>query len=165
MVKRTTISVPDKLYKKMDKWRNSINFSKEFQNHISKLIEKKEELEEIGDIEMREIIERLREEKMAVPEEPVVDYTEKGYEDGFEWAKESSYYEIQEALAWDPAKHTYPNSDHDGFSDYFPMAFAQDEHMNWEDWMRKGLNEYNSKWVDGWKDGVEAFWNKVKDLI
>ena len=165
MVKRTTISVPDKLYKKMDKWRNSINFSKEFQNHISKLIEKKEELEEIGDIEMREIIERLREEKMAVPEEPVVDYTEKGYKDGFEWAEQASYYEIQDALAWDPAKQGYPSTEHDGFYDYFFAMISEDEFKDWDDWMGKSSNEYISKWVDGWKDGVEAFWNKVKDLI
>lgn len=44
MVKRVTLSVPDGLHKKMMAWRNSIIYSKEFQRHISKLIEKKEEL-------------------------------------------------------------------------------------------------------------------------
>ena len=164
MVKRTTISVPDKLYKKMDKWRNSINFSKEFQNHISKLIEKKEELEEIGDIEMQEIIERLREQKMAVTE-PVVDYTEMGYEDGFKWAKQAGYDDIQDVLKWDPAEKSYPSTDHDGFVDYFQMVIIEDELMDFEDWNYDRPNEYISDWMNGWKDGVEAFWNKVKDLV
>ena len=45
MVKRTTISIPDELYEKMEKWSKSINFSKEFREHISGIIHNKEELQ------------------------------------------------------------------------------------------------------------------------
>ena len=98
-MKRTTISVPDKLYAKMDKWRRSINFSKEFQKHISRVIQRKEDLKERlkGDDEMQEIIERLRDEKT----EALGDFSEMGFEAGLMWAKEAHYIEIQDALEWD----------------------------------------------------------------
>ena len=45
MVKRITVSVPDELHEKMEKWRSNFNFSKVFQNAVSGAIQKKEDFE------------------------------------------------------------------------------------------------------------------------
>jgi len=42
VAKRVTITVPSDLHKKMEKWKNKLNFSKVFQEAITREIEKKE---------------------------------------------------------------------------------------------------------------------------
>jgi hypothetical protein len=46
MSKNITISVPDDLFEKMGKWKNSLNFSKIFQRAISSEIEKRERFQQ-----------------------------------------------------------------------------------------------------------------------
>ncbi len=155
-----TVSVPDGLHEKMRNWRDSINYSKEFQRHISKLIEKKEELKNLtkGDKHMAEIIQRLREEKM----ETIGDHEEMGFKDGYEWAEDAHYSDIQEVLDWDTEKD-YP--DNEWLLELIRTRIQEDEFMDWNDLASEQHNEYNEKYLKGVKKGILAFWEKVKELI
>ena len=42
MVKKVTLSVPDELFKEMQKWRKALNFSRIFQEAVSNEVQKKE---------------------------------------------------------------------------------------------------------------------------
>ena len=169
MVKRTTISIPDELYEKMEKWSSAINFSKEFREHISRVIKNKEELQKKvkGGKEMVEIIERLRMEKM----ENIGDYQQEGYEWGVEWAKEAHYLELRTVLDWESNDlNDLPHNENiDGYEselkEYFTNYIHEDDFLDSEDWHYGRDNEHIEKFVNGWKEGVEAFWNEVKDKV
>lgn len=165
MVKRVTVSVPDELYEKMKEWGESINFSKEFQRHMGTLIRQKEEIKNLvkGDKKMQEIVERLRKEKIEVMGDP----TEKGFEDGYEWAKSAHLSSLRKALKWDPSRG-YP--DDEELKEYLDRIFCEDEddeyeYLSREAWQRSQRHEYNDKYIDGFKKGIEAFWARAKELI
>lgn len=164
MAKKITISVPDELYEKMTEWKSSFNFSKVFQNTISGMIRKKEELtfKIRKEIDFSSIVDRLKKEK--------IDYEfnimEWGKKDGLEWCKTAHYDELQYALALRVAPYKDPDQDEE-LGDYFSDMFekykkriavtgkkAQD-----------ALNGFSEKYLKGWKEGVELFWNEVKDKL
>ena len=66
MAKKITISVPDELYEKMTEWKSSLNFSRVFQNAVSGMIQKKEELTSKirNEIDLSSIVDRLKKEKI-----------------------------------------------------------------------------------------------------
>jgi hypothetical protein len=169
MVKRTTISIPDELYEKMEKWSSSINFSKEFREHISRVIKNKEELQKKvkGGKEMAEIIERLRREKM----ENIVDYKKEGYEWGVEWAKKAHYLELRSVVDWESTDlEDLPYNENiedlkSELKEYFTNYIHEDDFLDSEDWHYGRDNEHIEKFIKGWKGGVEAFWNEVKDEV
>ena len=45
MAKRVTVSIPDMLHEKMEKWRESFNLSKMFQDAVMEAIQKKEDFQ------------------------------------------------------------------------------------------------------------------------
>jgi len=147
----------------MDEWKGEIKFSKEFQKHIWKVIQRKEKLKESlgGDQQLQSIIERLQEEKM----ETIGDYKEIGCKDGVQWAEEAHYEQIQAVLSWNPDEGFPQNDCLDELKEYFTNAIMEDEHMDWQDWQHDRPNKYNDQWLNGWKEGVETFWNKVKDKL
>ena len=91
MVKKGTLSVPDELFKEMQKWRKALNFSRIFQEAISNEVQKKElfktKLRE-QDKTMKEIFEN------GGFETSQEQYT-KGKELGFVYAKTAPYPEIK----------------------------------------------------------------------
>ena len=165
MSKKITISVPDELHEKMNEWRSSFNFSQVFQEAISKKISNKEkflsEREVIKDMDA--IIERLREEKL----EAEGDWFEVGKEDGFDWAAFADYKEIQSALNMEIGEDGFP--DDSELAEYFQNYFDMDgmaEATEWNDkYRRTEPNEQGQKFIEGWKIGVEEFWDRVKDKI
>jgi hypothetical protein len=169
MAKRTTISIPDVLYEKMEKWSNSINFSKEFRDHISSVIKNKEELQKKvkGGKEMVEIIERLRREKM----ENIIDYQQEGYAFGVAWAKEAHYLELRSVVDWESTDLNdlpYDENIEDLKSDlreYFSNYIQEDDFLDYDDWHHGHHNEHIEKFIEGWKEGVEAFWKEVKHKL
>ena len=115
---------------------------------------------------MNKIIERLRKEKM----ESLRDFKSEGFMVGFEFAKEAPYLELQNILAWEtnnPAD--IPTSPEDNFresmKEYFDIIIEEDITMDSDDWRCNRYNESIISFITGWKKGVEAFWNKVKDII
>ena len=91
MVKKVTSSVPDELFKEMQKWRKALNFSRIFQEAVSNEVQKKElfktKLRE-QDKTMKEIFEN------GGFETSQEQYT-KGKELGFVYAKTAPYPEIK----------------------------------------------------------------------
>ncbi|HSL41238.1 MAG TPA: hypothetical protein VK857_12765, partial [Desulforhopalus sp.] len=66
MAKKVTISIPDMLHEQLEKWRESFNLSKMFQDVVAEAIHKKEEFQKRirEDLDLTQVIERLRREKL-----------------------------------------------------------------------------------------------------
>ena len=172
MSPKITLSVPEELSKKMEKWKEAFNFSSVFQEAISKEIEKKENLTRKikEEPKMEEIIERLKQEKIDEENK----FHEIGHEDGLQWAKSASYRELKyvvdeyeamfeesgDIVSWDPTNDEILGG---YFTDIFEeykkegMGFTQVSYSN------SIPNEFFTEWERGWKEAVEAFWDEIKD--
>lgn len=159
---KITISVPDDLYKKMQEWKSTLNFSKVFQNAMYEIIQKKEALKSKirEDVDLESVVNRLKKEK----NEHELNITEWGKKDGLEWCKTAHYRELQYALAW--KSYENPHLDEE-LGDYF--SHMLEKHMSCL--MTTGkkaqyqLSDFSERYLKGWKEGVELFWNEVKDKI
>ena len=99
MAQKVTLSIPDMLYEKLSKWRESFNLSKMFQDALLEAIQKKEEFQKRikQDFDMSEIIERLKIEKF----ESEKNYLEMGLHKGLEWAKRAHYEDLVYAVGFE----------------------------------------------------------------
>lgn len=162
MAKKITISVPDELYEKMTQWKESMNFSRVFQNAISGMIQKKEALTSKirNEMDFSSIIDRLKKEKIDYE----FNFTEWGKKDGLEWCKTAHYRELQYALALAPGK----NPDRDAeLGDYFSDMFEKYKKRMAATGKKAQdcFNVFSEKYLKGWKEGVELFWSEVKDKL
>ena len=161
MSKKTTISIPDELHEKMEKWKEHFNFSRVFQDAIREKIERKENFQkrlDAGGFDMEATIERLRAERDE-GEEILFD---EGKNDGLEWAKNSHYSNIRDALKWNPRNGDVPDQEelreeirdmiHDG-------EYLGFEANSWE------MDDVTTKWALGWVEGVKEFWSQVEDKL
>jgi len=162
MARKITISVPDELYEKMKDWKTSLNFSRVFQNAVSGMILRKEELTSRirNEIDISSIVARLKKEKIDFE----FNITEWGRQDGLEWCKTAHYHELQYALSWVPPQN--PDRDHqlghyfsDRFEEYRKRLMATGQKA------QDRLTVFSEKYIKGWKEGVELFWKEVKDKI
>lgn len=162
MSKKITISVPDDLYEKMKEWRSSFNFSKVFQNAITSMINKKEEVQKKinEELDLSSIIERLKKEKLEVEN----NFLEKGKKEGVEWSKTAHYKELQYALSWMPDENPFKDEE---LGEYLTHTFNKYKKMITftGKTAQNRFNEFTSSFVYGWKEGVETFWNEVKDKL
>ncbi|KQC08949.1 MAG: hypothetical protein APR62_03705 [Smithella sp. SDB] len=162
MARKITISVPDDLYERMTPWKSSLNFSKVFQNAISGMIQKKEALTSKirKDVDLASVVDRLKKEKIDYE----LNVTEWGKKDGLEWCKTAHYRELQYALAWAPYKN--PDQDEE-LGDYFSHMFEKYKKriMATGKKAQHRLSDFSEKYLKGWKEGVELFWNEVKDKL
>ncbi len=162
MTKKVTISVPEELYEKMAKWRSSLNFSKIFQKAIAGMIQSKEEFQKKikTDLDISDIIERLKKEKL----ETEINYRENGKKDALEWFKTAHYCDILYALKWVP--NDEPTKD-EKLGDYFTHLFSKNRVLSFATPYNKNFNMDDSlqKYIAGWKEGVQEFWNEIKDKI
>lgn len=157
MAKKITVSVPEKLHEKMEKWRQSVNLSKLFQEAIAEAIKRKEDFQKRiqGDLDLSETIERLRREKA----QHEGNYFDSGCEDGHLWARSAHYKDLVYAVNW-----TYTD------------AFTQDAvlgpyfndrlpHIGIPDNGQAGQGEMARAFVQGWHQGVLEFWEEIKDKL
>ncbi len=161
MAKKITVSVPDDLHQKMTEWRESFNFSKIFQKAVSSMIQRKEEFQTRlrSNFDMAAIAERLRREKLASQSES----SELGKKEGVAWARSAHYEELQYALRWVPEKAPQCN---EVMGEYFSNLFASNRELQLiAPEGNPGSNEFIRTFLTGWKEGVEAFWNEIKDKI
>jgi len=161
MARKITISVPENLYERMARWKDSLNFSHVFQKAISAVIEKKEDFQERiqQELDQTAIIERLRQEKAASEN----DYFEQGRQDGLQWAKSAHYDDLQYALLWIPDDR--PTSDKI-LGDYFAEKIAADDIMDYAVGNDPVcVNEFVRIYLDGWKEGVSELWAEVRDRL
>jgi len=165
MAKKITISVPNDLWDRMNKWRGSFNFSKTFQAAIEKRISEREKFleERTGGIDMNAIVERLRDEKIEVEG----DWLEGGKKDGFDWASEAHYSAVQKAIDMEIDDLGFPEDP--DLREHFQNLFALDEMescVEWNNAYRTNVpNEFGDLYIEGWQNGVKEFWNQIKSKI
>lgn len=161
MAKKMTLSVPDDLYEKMLKWKDSLNFSNVFQRAMSALIQKKEDFQARiqQELDQTAVLERLRKEKA----ESENNYFDVGKKEGLQWAKSAHYDDLQYALLWIPDD----SPTHDKvLGHYFQEKINQDDIMDYAVGSDPVcVNEFVKTYLDGWKEGVVDFWNQIKDKI
>lgn len=157
MAKRVTVSIPDMLHEKMEKWRESFNLSKMFQDAVMEAIQKKEDFQKRirEDLDLQDIIGRLRQEKARSEG----DYFEAGRHDGLLWARSAHYDDLMYAVAWTD----YPNAARDRVLGSFFRDRLRDRQSVWADAGADG--ESFRIYVRGWKNGVEQFWHEIRDKL
>lgn len=157
MAKKVTISIPDMLHEKLENWRESFNLSKMFQDAVSEAILKKEEFQKRirEDLDLGQIIERLRREKM----QSEGNYLETGKNDGIVWAKTAHYDHLQYALHWSDLQNAAKDAI---LGQYFNEMFST-EHFFAGNTYRDP--EYLLNYLKGWKQGVEYFWTEIKEKL
>lgn len=160
MARKITISVPEDLYEKMSKWRHTLNFSNVFQRAVSSMIQKKEDFQSRlqEELDQSAVIERLRREKA----ESENNYFDIGKRDGLRWAKNVHYDDLQYALRWIPGE----NPTHDKvLGDYFAEKIKEDDIMDYAVGDPSCVNAFVKTYIDGWKEGVQEFWNEVAERL
>ena len=157
MSKKITISIPDMLHEKLEKWRRSFNLSKMFQEAVTEAIQKKEDFQKRiqEDLDMADILERLKVEKMRSEG----NYTENGKMEGLAWAKTAHYDDLRYALEWTPG--SAPLRD-EVLGEYFAQKLSGDKLMEASG---ETVNAYARAWISGWKHGVSEFWDEIKDKL
>ena len=162
MAKKITISVPDDLYEKMTEWKSSLNFSRVFQNAIAGMIQKKETLTSNlrKEIDLSSIVDRLKKEKIELE----FNISEWGKKDALEWCKTAHFGELKYALALSP--NINPDRDEE-LGDYFSHMFKKYQKRITATGKKAqdALSDFSEKYLNGWKEGVELFWNEVKDKL
>jgi len=157
MAKKVTVSIPDLLHEKMEKWRRSFNLSKMFQDAITEAIQKKEDFQRRiqQDLDLCEIIDRLKREK----EHSEAGYFDTGRVDGIAWAKTAHYDDIQYALGWEELDNACKD---DVLGEYFIHKINK---IKRNDKRLESIDEYIGVYLKGWKRGLGEFWDEVKEKL
>jgi hypothetical protein len=157
MTQKVTLSMPDMLYEKLDKWRKSFNLSKMFQDALLDAIQKKEDFQKriMQDFDMSEIVNRLKQEKI----ESESNYLEKGILKGIEWAKRAHYEDLVYAVGFQDPINIVEDSK---FNYYFKEIFNSDHLINFS---QENINQHAKKFVDGWCKGVSDFYNEIVEKL
>ena len=157
MTQKVTLSIPDMLHKKLDKWRKSFNLSKMFQEALMEAIQKKEEFQKriIQDFDMSEIIARLKQEKF----ESEKNYLEMGIAKGLEWAKRAHYDDLVYAVGFEDSYNIVEDSK---FNYYFNEIFNSDHLIKFS---KENFNQHTKKFMDGWCKGVSDFYNEIVEKL
>lgn len=157
MAQKITLSIPDMLHEKLTEWRSSFNFSKMFQEAVTEAIQKKEELQRrfSEEFDMPDIIKRLREEKLAWEN----NFYQIGKTNGLRWARSAHYTDLMYVVHCD---NTYELIGHENFKPYFQKLY--ETHALGEYSPQSGV-DHEQKFIDGWFDGVNSFWNEVREEI
>ena len=157
MAHKITLTVPDGIYRKIERWRSAFNFSRVFQDAIEEAIERKEEFQRrlAQDVSLADVIRRLRREKM--------DYEQKTFrraeEAGRRWAAHAHYEDLV-LVAGTPADHIADNrAAQTHLSDTIERLVADHERaFRSRDAFREAVGA-------GWHAGVRAFWATVEDQL
>lgn len=157
MAKKVTISIPDMLHEQLEKWRESFNLSKMFQDAVSEAIQRKEDFQKRikEDLDLNQIIERLRREKR----QSEGNFLETGKNDGILWAKTAHYDYLKYALHWTD----FPNAKKD---EILGQYFTEKLNLNhFQDQNTYHQSEYLLNYLTGWKQGIEQFWAEIKEKL
>lgn len=157
MAKKVTISIPDLLHEKLEKWRESFNLSKMFQDAVAEAIQRKEEFQKRlkEDLDLGQIIDRLRQEKM----ESEGNYFESGKNDGILWAKTAHYDDLQYALHWTDLENATRDEVLGHYFSTNPPASRLLLNTTYQD------PKYAHSYLQGWKQGIEQFWDEIREKL
>ncbi len=153
---RITLSVPNELQVKMEKYKDVINFSKVFQETIAKKIDEKDAFKErikTGEIDVESIVARLKKQK-AEDEERFFD---DGVEEGFRWAQIVSYAKLVYAAGKFELNGSWYTDPILG-EDLVELVTDQQGEVE----MPKSLA---TCFLRGWLEGVRNFWNEVRHRL
>ena len=157
MAKKVTISIPDMLHEKLEQWRESFNLSKMFQDAVVEAIQRKEEFQKRikEDLDLGQIIERLRSEKM----QSETNSLEAGKNDGIRWAKTAHYDDLQYALHWSDLENATKDSI---LGHYFTTNSSLNRLLQSNTYCD---TKYALSYLNGWKQGVEQFWEEIREKL
>lgn len=157
MAKKVTISIPDLLHEKLEKWRESFNLSKMFQDAVAEAIQRKEEFQKRlrEDLDLSQIIDRLRHEKM----QSEGNYFQSGKNDGILWAKTAHYDDLQYALHWTNLENATKDEILGHYFSTNPPASRLLLSSTYPD------TKYALSYLQGWKQGIEQFWDEIREKL
>lgn len=157
MARKITLTVPDRLYEKIDEWRTNFNLSRIFQDAVADAIRRKEEFQKRLDTEnsLAEIVKRLRKEK--------TDFENRAFheaeEAGRRWAAKAPYEDLLTAVhTAEEEVETVP-----GLREQIAVTLDQLSRLPAE--VSSSFENLHQAVVRGWKHGVTAFWNIIQDRI
>ena len=161
MTQKITLSIPDRLHEKLNEWRSSFNLSKMFQDALSDAIEKKEAFSRklSEEFDMTQIINRLQQEK----EQWLKNFYNAGRNRGFGWAQGAHYQDLLYVLDCDDTcKGEQEIVRHSRFKSYFEDLYNAHDLTRYTN---QGGVDHEKTFLQGWFDGVNAFWNEVREHI
>jgi hypothetical protein len=173
LAKIKSVSVPDSLAEKMDKWKKQINYSKLFQEVVEMEIVHKEGLEKqiVGDDEMKAIIQRLHNENKQLAGRR----SKMGENDGVAWAKtaklEEILYVVNDFTPFslqnidDPSPYNPKEDKVLGSFFRSKMESVREFKMDYDHEGNRVPNDAFLEWEQGFHKGVDWFWSQIKDKI
>ena len=157
MAKKVTVSMPDMLYQKMERWRRSFNLSQMLQEAVAEAIQKKEDFQKRiqEDLDISEVVERLRREKA----QSEGNFFDTGRRDGVAWGKSAGYDDIMYALAWDDLDNACRDR---VLGPYFRDKIEASKLMQISG---ETINGYTKMYLQGWQRGLREFWEMIRDKL
>ena len=157
MARKITLTVPDALYHKIDRWRSGFNLSRIFQDAVSDAIRKKEEFQKrMGEeTPLNDVIARLKKEKESW-EDRLSTQAEKA---GTFWASKAHYEEL--IMAVNTSLDQVPEIPH------VQKQISETLHQlsQFPEALNDCLESMKSTVQEGWLKGVQNFWETVRDKI
>ncbi len=147
MTERISISIPDELSERLVAVKEKFNVSAVCQEAIEREVSRQELLLK-GSDKIETVVERLILEKKRY-DEP---YKERGYKDGYRDAQRMSYDDLMEIIKGEEL--LYKTEAWLGWlQDQVKELYIEDAALN------------DDMYLDGWTEGVKAFWEEVKDQL
>jgi len=170
MTKRYSVSVSDELAQKIELHKNRLSLSKIFQDAMWSKVTKEEKFQQRlqEDQTVEQVIERLKQEKTRSED----DMFDTGRTDGQNFAKTAHYDELIYAISFDPfSENDEVNINvletDDVLEDYFrdQLEKIREEHQLPVIDEDGDLTELAVAWLKGWIQGVQDFWDNIKDKL
>ena len=173
MVKRYTVSVSDELAERIEKMKHKVSPSSVFQAAMEEKITKEEGFQKRlqEDVSMEEVIKRLKREKS----EAAKSWHEKGREYGIDSSKYLDYETITTIIQsipngyvpeWTPDEilmnENIVGSLAEELEDTFKEFDSEGDTMTGQD---GNLTHRGYNFLNGVLDGIQDFWDKVKDKL
>ncbi|MDA3955833.1 hypothetical protein [Oceanispirochaeta sp.] len=157
MARKITLTVPDDLYHKIDRWRSGFNLSRIFQDAVGDAIRKKEDFQKrMGeDTSLNDVIARLKKEKENW-EERLAFQAEKA---GTFWASNAHYEDLILAVNTKEDQVLQIPQVQKQISDTIQQLCQFPEAL------QERLENIKATVQEGWLKGVKNFWETVGDKL
>ncbi len=154
MAHKITLTVPDNLYREINRWRAAFNLSRIFQEAVSEAIRRKNEFEARFHREqtLTETIRRLRRERSDARAR----IGEEACHEGERWAASAHYEDLAAVAQAPPGESTLVPATRAAIADAKPRI-SGDPAMSDSDRIKLITK--------GWHKGVCDFWDNVKDKL
>ncbi len=157
MAHKITLTVPDGIYLKIERWRSAFNLSRVFQEAIEEAIERKEEFQKrlAQDVSLADVVRRLRREKRNYERKTF----RKAEEEGRRWASHAHYEDLV-VIAGTPVEEIADNQ-----TVQIHVADAVRRLSSDHERTFRSRDAFRETVVTGWHAGVRALWSAVEDRL